>query len=81
MAINYKSEKQSEAKSSVEKQSAPSKPEIRESIDAILQTPARKKVQISIRLDEDLVSRLRATGHGWQRRLNDIIRQALARGY
>lgn len=33
-----------------------------------------KKVQVTMRLDADLVLRLRATGTGWQTRVNDVLR-------
>ena len=36
--------------------------------------PTRRKEAISIRLDIDLVERLRATGEGWQSRANDALR-------
>ena len=36
--------------------------------------PLRRKTAISIRLDSDLVDRLRATGEGWQSRANDALR-------
>jgi uncharacterized protein (DUF4415 family) len=35
------------------------------------------KSAISIRLDTDLIEALRATGSGWQTRVNDILRQHL----
>ncbi|MFV0383376.1 BrnA antitoxin family protein [Paracoccus sp. (in: a-proteobacteria)] len=35
------------------------------------------KVSISARLDADLVAALRATGPGWQTRVNAILREAL----
>ncbi len=37
--------------------------------------PARTKTAVSIRLDIDLVERLRASGPGWQRRVNDALRE------
>ena len=36
--------------------------------------PVRRKTAISIRLDTDLVDRLRATGAGWQSRVDDALR-------
>lgn len=39
-------------------------------------SPTKKAV--SIRLDADLVDRLRASGRGWQSRVNDLLRQALS---
>lgn len=35
------------------------------------------KVRVSVRLDADLVAQLRATGAGWQTRLNGLLRQAV----
>lgn len=37
--------------------------------------PMRTKEAISIRLDMDLIERLRATGPGWQSRVNDALRE------
>lgn len=37
--------------------------------------PARTKEAISIRLDMDLVEKLRASGPGWQSRVNDALRE------
>ncbi|TFF17968.1 hypothetical protein E3C22_22815 [Jiella endophytica] len=36
---------------------------------------AQDKRPISIRLDADLVEKLRATGPGWQSRVNDVLRR------
>jgi uncharacterized protein (DUF4415 family) len=41
-----------------------------------LDTP---KAAISLRLDADVLSRLRATGPGWQTRVNDVLRAWLDR--
>ena len=38
------------------------------------------KERITIRLDADITAHFRATGPGWQTRLNDTLRQAIARG-
>ena len=38
------------------------------------------KERITIRLDADIAAHFRATGPGWQTRLNDTLRQAIARG-
>lgn len=40
------------------------------------QKTATKKL-VSMRLDPDLVERLKADGPGWQRRANDMLRQAV----
>jgi uncharacterized protein (DUF4415 family) len=39
-----------------------------------LESPKR---QITLRLDGDLIDRLRETGPGWQSRINDILRKAV----
>jgi uncharacterized protein (DUF4415 family) len=35
------------------------------------------KQPVTLRLDHDLVERLRASGPGWQSRVNDILRKAI----
>ncbi len=35
------------------------------------------KQQITLRLDKDIVDRFRATGPGWQSRINEALRKAL----
>lgn len=37
----------------------------------------RPKVHTNIRLDADLVDRLKAGGRGWQSRANDLLRRAM----
>jgi len=39
-----------------------------------LENPKR---QVTLRLDGDLLDRLRASGPGWQSRVNDILRKAV----
>ncbi len=34
------------------------------------------KQQVTLRLDRDVVERFRATGEGWQGRINDVLRKA-----
>ncbi|MDP4023643.1 BrnA antitoxin family protein [Methylobacterium sp. NEAU 140] len=34
------------------------------------------KQQVSLRLDRDVVARFKATGPGWQSRMNDVLRRA-----
>jgi len=34
------------------------------------------KQQVTLRLDKDVVERFRATGEGWQRRINEALRRA-----
>jgi uncharacterized protein (DUF4415 family) len=41
---------------------------------------APTKLLVSLRLDADLVERFRATGPGWQRLINDLLRQAAPSG-
>ena len=38
----------------------------------------RPKVPVSIRLDQDVVDHFKATGDGWQTRINSILREAAA---
>jgi uncharacterized protein (DUF4415 family) len=37
----------------------------------------RRKVAVSIRLDEDVVAKFKAGGPGWQTRINAALRKAL----
>ncbi|AMJ61759.1 BrnA antitoxin family protein [Bosea sp. PAMC 26642] len=39
-----------------------------------VETPKR---QITLRLDADVIDRFRATGPGWQARMNDALRKAV----
>jgi uncharacterized protein (DUF4415 family) len=38
-----------------------------------LETP---KMVVSLRLDQDVVEKFRATGKGWQSRINDVLKRA-----
>ncbi|AMJ61681.1 BrnA antitoxin family protein [Bosea sp. PAMC 26642] len=38
---------------------------------------APTKVQITLRLDRDVVERFRATGSGWQTRINEVLKKAV----
>ena len=38
---------------------------------------ASPKVPVSIRLDPDVVARFKATGPGWQSRINEALRRAM----
>lgn len=40
---------------------------------------APKKTMVAIRLDETIVQHFRAQGRGWQTRLNDILKDYIAR--
>ena len=42
------------------------------------QQKAPTKTRVSIRLDADIVDRLRASGPGWQTRLNELLRDSIA---
>ena len=37
---------------------------------------APKKIAVQLRLDRDVVERFRASGKGWQSRINEILKQA-----
>ncbi|TAL78160.1 MAG: hypothetical protein EPN75_11215 [Beijerinckiaceae bacterium] len=39
--------------------------------------PLRKKEAVSIRIDIDVLEKLRASGDGWQSRVNDLLRRHL----
>ncbi|RBP07074.1 uncharacterized protein (DUF4415 family) [Roseiarcus fermentans] len=41
---------------------------------------ASPKTQISVRLDPDVLAALRASGPGWQARMNQVLRKALGVG-
>ncbi|GAB0118742.1 BrnA antitoxin family protein [Acidisoma sp. 7E03] len=66
-------------------------PELSESFSAIAQSASAElrgrhrvrgpqkapiKVSVSIRLDRELVERLRASGPGWQSRVNELLRRS-----
>jgi uncharacterized protein (DUF4415 family) len=53
-------------------------PELAESIRRARGRPAveRPKRQISLRLDPDVIDAFKATGKGWQGRINDALRKA-----
>jgi uncharacterized protein (DUF4415 family) len=38
------------------------------------------KVPVKLRLDDDVVTALRATGPGWQTRINDMLKSRIKRG-
>ncbi len=39
---------------------------------------ASPKVPVSIRLDQDVVDKFKATGPGWQSRINEVLRKSAA---
>jgi uncharacterized protein (DUF4415 family) len=53
-------------------------PELAESIRRARGRPSveRPKRQISLRLDPDVIDAFKATGKGWQGRINDALRKA-----
>lgn len=40
---------------------------------------AHKKVSVTLRLDPDVVSAFKSDGEGWQTRMNDTLKKAVAR--
>ncbi|MGM4919538.1 BrnA antitoxin family protein [Tardiphaga sp. 813_E8_N1_3] len=38
------------------------------------------KIPVKLRLDDDVVTALRATGPGWQTRINDMLKSRIKRG-
>lgn len=38
--------------------------------------PASGKIMVTMRLDPDVVEKFKATGKGWQARMNDVLRKA-----
>ncbi|WP_276120305.1 BrnA antitoxin family protein [Pararhizobium qamdonense] len=53
-------------------------PEFAESIRRSRGRPAveARKQQVSLRLDPDVIAKFKATGKGWQARVNEILKQA-----
>ena len=53
-------------------------PELAESIKRARGRPRVEKPlqQISIRLDPDVIARFKATGKGWQARMNEVLKKA-----
>jgi uncharacterized protein (DUF4415 family) len=39
---------------------------------------ANPKVPVSIRLDQDVITKFKATGPGWQSRINEVLRKSAA---
>lgn len=54
-------------------------PELTESIRRARGRPALEnpKKQVTLRLDSEVVAKYRASGRGWQSRINDILRKAV----
>ena len=38
--------------------------------------PARPKQQVSLRLDPEVIEKFKATGKGWQARINEVLKRA-----
>ena len=53
-------------------------PELAESIRRSRGRPPIEKPKqvVSLRLDQDVVSKFKATGKGWQARINDVLKRA-----
>ncbi len=53
-------------------------PELMESIRRSRGRPAvpRPKQQISLRLDPEVIDKFKATGKGWQARINEVLKRA-----
>ena len=53
-------------------------PELAESIRRSRGRPpvAQPKQQVSLRLDPDVIEKFRATGKGWQARINEVLKAA-----
>jgi uncharacterized protein (DUF4415 family) len=56
-------------------------PEIAAKLETELRTRGRPrssaaKVSVTLRLDPDILASFRATGPGWQSRMNDVLRRA-----
>ena len=53
-------------------------PELAESIRRTRGRPAAEnpKKQVTLRIDADVLERFRASGRGWQRRMNEALRKA-----
>lgn len=39
---------------------------------------AQRKEAVNLRIDPDVLARFRATGRGWQTRINDVLKRAAA---
>jgi uncharacterized protein (DUF4415 family) len=56
-------------------------PEFFEAIDEMRRARGRPKLEtpkklVSLRLDQEVVEKFRATGKGWQSRINDVLKRA-----
>jgi len=56
-------------------------PELLEKIEEMRRSRGRPKLEtpkklVSLRLDQDVIEKFRATGKGWQSRINDVLKRA-----
>jgi uncharacterized protein (DUF4415 family) len=59
-------------------------PDLSEPVLGIVRRPGRppkadRKVSVTLRLDRDVVERFKATGAGWQTRINAALKKSVAR--
>jgi uncharacterized protein (DUF4415 family) len=59
-------------------------PDLSEPIPGIVRRPGRpqkadRKIPVTLRLDRDVVERFKATGPGWQTRINAALKKSVAR--
>jgi uncharacterized protein (DUF4415 family) len=59
-------------------------PDLSEPVPGIVRRPGRplkadRKVSVTLRLDRDVVERFKATGAGWQTRINAALKKSVAR--
>jgi uncharacterized protein (DUF4415 family) len=59
-------------------------PDLSKPLPGIVRRPGRppradRKVSITLRLDRDVVERFKATGPGWQTRINAALKKTIAR--
>ena len=59
---------------------APSKTVRRALLDSFIVEVLNPKVPVKLRLDGDVLEALRATGPGWQTRVNDMLKARISRG-
>ena len=52
----------------------PARPQRRERLRGVQRAPTKK--QVTLRLDPEVIDKFRATGRGWQARMNDALRAA-----
>ncbi len=52
----------------------PARPQRRERLRGVQRAPTKK--QVTLRLDPEVIDKFRATGRGWQARINDTLRAA-----